>query len=314
MTAATPVWYVGNRNPSITETITVGGVAFDLTGSSVRFKMRDPRSNALKVDALAVIVSAPAGTVRYDWAAADVDTAGLFDVWWEVTTGGKTQDLMEAVIELRLHAPGSLDLTTLAEVKAHLEIDNDEVKRDTMIRALITAASVAINGRYQRELTPRATATRRFRFRAPVVDLAPFDLRSVTTATLEPQSSSPTVLVANTDFALSGYRAKTNTYLLLRLSRDLGWESSSHMYRFGHAVLDVAGDWGAWDTDDVPEDVRRACAVTVGAWIDKAVAQYGNLVEADAAGVAPSLGRTWAIPSAAHSILSAAGVARLTTV
>lgn len=98
------VWYVGDRNPSITEQITSAGAAVDLSGSTVRFKMRPLRGETLKVDQPAVIVApASQGNVRYDWQAGDVDTAGFFLAWWEVTTAGKVQAVLETVIEFREH-------------------------------------------------------------------------------------------------------------------------------------------------------------------------------------------------------------------
>jgi hypothetical protein len=55
--------FKGNRSPSLTDTIKVNGVAFDLTGSTVVFKMRATNLVTLKVNAAATVVSAPAGTV-----------------------------------------------------------------------------------------------------------------------------------------------------------------------------------------------------------------------------------------------------------
>jgi hypothetical protein len=106
--SAHPLFFVGNLDPSITETITDdAGVAVNLTGKTVKFKMRAVGATTAKVDAAAVVVSAAAGTVRYDWTALDVDTAGWYLVWWEVTTtaGGHKQDMGEALIEFGTHAP-----------------------------------------------------------------------------------------------------------------------------------------------------------------------------------------------------------------
>jgi len=69
----------GDTKPSLYTTLTEEGVAVDLTGATVRFHMGDV------VDALAVIVMAEMGAVRYDWVAADTLMAGSYRAEFEAT-------------------------------------------------------------------------------------------------------------------------------------------------------------------------------------------------------------------------------------
>lgn len=154
------VWIVGNRDPSISENITIDGVAVDLTGKTVKAKMRAVNSSTLKVNTAAVIVSAVAGTVRYDWAANDVDTGGEFLFWWEVTTtaSGKTQDVMEAVIEFRAHAPQSNVYIELEQFKSTADL-KDTNFMDGDIQLALQAAARAVDEICNRRFWPDADAT-----------------------------------------------------------------------------------------------------------------------------------------------------------
>jgi hypothetical protein len=142
----TLTWYVGNRDPSITENITVNGAAFDLTSSTVKFKARQIGSSTLLVDAAATIVGSPTlGNVRYDWTAGDASTGILSAarsalVWWEVTTTGKVQDVGEAIIQVLAHAPVSRDYAELEDLKKTLTLDGLSFA-DLDIKEVITAAS-----------------------------------------------------------------------------------------------------------------------------------------------------------------------------
>ena len=59
--------------------------AVNLTGATVRFHLRSVDDDVLVVEADAVVVSGAAGTVRYDWTAADVDRVGDHLAEFQVT-------------------------------------------------------------------------------------------------------------------------------------------------------------------------------------------------------------------------------------
>lgn len=215
----------------------------------------------------------------------------------------------------------AVDMVTSAEAKTQLEISG--TARDNLIAALIPAASRAINNRCRRELTPKtASATRTFRVpirggaRPTIVDFARYDLRTATTVTLHPESGTPQVLTANQDYALwpIGAVEPTLTYLGVELARSLSPALSSFAQEFGYAQLQVAGAWGAWDTADVPAEVKRACIVTIGAWMDKAVAAYGEDIDESGRSLLPSFFSSLTVPKGAYSILQDAGIVRGTTV
>lgn len=81
----------GDRLPSLFYALHDYNGAMDLTAASgVKWVMMG-QNGVNKVDTAATIVTAATGQVRYDWAALDVDTPGVFLGKWEVTVGGKTQ-------------------------------------------------------------------------------------------------------------------------------------------------------------------------------------------------------------------------------
>lgn len=59
-------------------------VVISLIGASVRFHMKD-LSGSIVIDAPMTITNASGGVVRYNWQAADTDTAGTYSAEFEVT-------------------------------------------------------------------------------------------------------------------------------------------------------------------------------------------------------------------------------------
>ena len=65
--------------------------ALDLTGASVRFKMKPaPESDvvATPVNGIAVVADAASGKVQYVWQSGDTAVAGAYVAEWEVTLQG----------------------------------------------------------------------------------------------------------------------------------------------------------------------------------------------------------------------------------
>jgi len=86
---ATTSYKQNDRLPAYSATLLVDGVAIDLTGTSVKLKMRNRATGVVKVDELAAAFND--GKVSYAWAEGDLDTVGSYDVEWEITfSDGRT--------------------------------------------------------------------------------------------------------------------------------------------------------------------------------------------------------------------------------
>jgi len=225
------LWHVGNRNPSITENLLYSdGTVVDLTGKTVKFKMRAVGSSTLKVNTAAVVVSAPAGTVRYDWAALDVDTAGHFLVWWEVTTtaDGKTQDVSEAVIEFRAHAPETQAYAELEEFKSTAELTGTSFQDADILLGLV-AASRGIDLALGRRFYPDADATQVRYYSPDSPTWLRIDDLITLTSVLTDQGGAGTfsnTWTVNTDFVLEPLNAPADGFPY----RSIRTNSRSSMY------------------------------------------------------------------------------------
>lgn len=76
---------VGATAPSVFGTlVTADGSAINLTDATVRFQMRLAIDRRFAVDAVATVVDAVTGRVRYDWQAGDLALAGEFVSRWRI--------------------------------------------------------------------------------------------------------------------------------------------------------------------------------------------------------------------------------------
>jgi hypothetical protein len=188
------------------------------------------------------------------------------------------------------------DLTTLAAVREHLQIsDEDDTASDDLLESLITAASDAVVNYTQRRFLPAETAASKDFLYAGrgVVSLAPYVARSVTSVVIDPTEDNPTTLTA------AQYQARplsTIDAVFTRLIiKGFGVEAVNTSAWPQERVVRVTGNWGY---TAVPSPVERACVLTVAAMFAQ-TAIRGSFFEQDA----PSMNAP-ALPGMARALLS----------
>jgi len=263
--------FKGNRSPSISDTISVNNDPFDLSGLTVKFRMRAENSSALKVDATAVITNPPGtdGQVHYDWQAADVDTGGRFLFWWDVQiAGGINQDTQERLITFIDHAPVSRALCTLEDVHSYIPgyLPFSDLATDTILLELIDSVSTEIHNETNREFMPAATNPS-----AKLFDLAPFDVseRRLFIGDLA-NLTGLTIGVAQLDGTSLGSASTPSTAIIGQPRNRQPWEPYNYLWFPGGqsnsvplgvgAVVTVTGNWGF---PQIPADIRQACVKLV---------------------------------------------------
>jgi hypothetical protein len=197
------------------------------------------------------------------------------------------------------------DLTTLAAVRETLELPSGDVSRDALIGTLIADMSKAIINEVDREFAPAtASATRRFTLEAGslVLDLAPFDLRSATAVTINPEASNATVLTATTDYQLVPFQPRDGTYLSIRFAGNLvNLHTSDTARDFGYTLVDVAGAWGF---ATVPDDVERACIIAVTAALRRDVGELAIAGIEDPQSMSMEGPATYSLPMASRRLVA----------
>ena len=166
------------------------------------------------------------------------------------------------------------DLTTRADVQTFLE--SSDTSRNSAIDAAIINASAAITRYCAREFVPTATATRTFAVvptetRGPLgayrVDLAPYDLRTVTTAHLHYGTPAQATLTTS-DYLLQPQNGTGPTFTEMLIRKSANVQSGDRIADFGTAELRIAGAWGF---SAIPSDVSYACILTVATWMRRDV-------------------------------------------
>jgi hypothetical protein len=81
---------VGAVRPSIRVTVSEAGAALDLTGATVKFRMRvkGQTTKIIAAATAALVGTGSTGQVYYDWAANDTATAGSYEGHFLITLPG----------------------------------------------------------------------------------------------------------------------------------------------------------------------------------------------------------------------------------
>ena len=281
----------------LSTTFLVGTTPTDPT--AVTLTVRDPASTSTNYAYNpGTIVRDSAGVFHQDIV---VSLAGIYS--WKWTGTGTAAGVDEGTFTVEETLLGSYDLCSVQEVKDLIESTN--TVDDDLIQNHITAASSLIPERYQREFIGPTGGTRTFtvgRY-GPIVDMAPYDLRTGGTIVLHPEESGAT-LVSGSDYMLwpQGGARLGGTYLQLRLSSRLQMNSTLAR-EFGEASIRVAGNWGCFTGGAIDPSVRRGCALTVASWLRRGMGELPFGLE-EGREIRPDLFVNYAIPAAAHSILS----------
>ena len=187
-------------------------------------------------------------------------------------------------------------LTSLASVREFLQKNPTEIEQDLILERLIERASKLMMGYCKREFAP-ATATseeREFVYTGgEVLDLAPYDLRSVTSIEIDTDTSDP-IVIDSADYFLRPKPAVDSVYQQVRLP---GYGVTDSPGKVTEREVTIDGDWGF---ASVPDDVVHWCILTVAIWARRDVSAFSTTFSIDE----DRLERPESLPSAVRAGLS----------
>lgn len=195
------------------------------------------------------------------------------------------------------------DLCSLSDVRAFLELPTSDTGRDSLISSTITPISDAIARYCDREFIATASATRTFTLPVGqrVLELAPYELRTVTTLRLHPEEASPETLTATQDYQLLPMPTRFGTYLKVRFSANLTTlhDGDSAKY-YGYTQVQIAGAWGM---ASIPSDVKQAAIIATASALRRDVPALDINDLAEPRQLTPDRPVNYALPAASLRML-----------
>lgn len=157
------------------------------------------------------------------------------------------------------------DLCSVADVRQFIQKPAADQNQDMILGWLITLASAEVERHAQREFTPSTAQTRVFVWRdGSLLDLAPYDIRTVTSVTLDPDIAPGTVVPA-ANYRLRPKPNRDGVYQWIEFRQDF----LSDVER----EVSIVGDWGF---AAVPAEAKLATVVTTADWFRDKVAAFGT--------------------------------------
>lgn len=190
-------------------------------------------------------------------------------------------------------------LTSLESFREHAQIsDAADTAQDALIETLIDSVSHHIMIYANREFVPPGTAqvSRQFRYNGRgVLDLAPYDVRTISQVRIDTDTSSPTI-ISSDQYRAAPITSPDGVYTHLHLRGVRVPLTTTEDYPT-YRVVEVTGMWGF---AAVPKNVELAANITIQ-YILRTTSQFMSDEFEQTAGLA---GARIAIPGAARDLLS----------
>lgn len=229
------------------------------------------------------------GGVRYDWAAADVDTVGDLDAWWEVTLPS-TYVQETPIFDIEIEDPALVfrGLCELADVISYAPGYRKRPDSDTdgLLERMILAETRSIQRETGREFVAHypTVATRRFDIepwnvrqrKVYVSDLAQAPTGASTVKILAADQSTVVQTVTSTDYIVFP-RVRAASDPITAFVFPPGTSAAVSLVS-GYVLEIVLAGTDVWGFPSVPDDIREACAKLVVARYALDAANAGTLL------------------------------------